>query len=466
MAQRHTWARTFDATYCMKSKLIIAANRLPVSVVETAEGLRVTHNFGGLATALSDLVQTQPAAWVGYLGSKEFDKKELVAHGMSDRLEPITVADDLYEKYYNRVANGGLWPVLHGFAPQDIYGSADWQANLAVNDHFVQKIVALAEPDDIIWVHDFHLMMLPKLLRRAGLKNRIGYFLHVPFARAAEFAQLPHHRDMLESLQSADLCGFQTERDVRRFREACNQLLGPADTKPKAKAFPIGIDYETHNNALVQPAIAAHKRELDAKFAGKTVIFSLSRLDYTKGIVEQLRAFGILLEKHAHLLGNVVYKLLVSPSREALTAYQEIKAATEQAVQEINARFGTAQWQPVDYDYRNMEFEEKTGWFARADIMLVAPLIDGMNLVAKEYVASHQNDEGVLVLSKNAGAAAAMRQALLVDPTRPQNIARALEKAMAMPLDERRKRFASLREHVRTATVVAWSQSFCDTLRA
>ena len=450
----------------MRSRFILAANRLPVHTYQTSEGgLRLAPSAGGVATALESMLSDGYSRWVGSLGDgRPIDKEKLVRLGMSPQLEPVGLAGDVYARYYNAVSNGGLWPVFHHFQPERLYGKADWRAYQAANRSFADKICSIAQPDDLIWIQDYHLLLLPELLRTAGLKNRIGFFLHVPFARAEDLQLLPGAREVLASLLHADLCGLQTSADVERLQAALAAFGLPALRSGQAQVFPVGIDYAKYHAAPRLPGVRRHAQRLAEKFSGTTLVLSVSRLDYTKGILEQLRAIERLLQRKKRLMGKLVYKLIVSPSREGLSAYRELQQQVQAHVHGINQRFGVGSWQPVAYEYRNVEFEELTAWYARADIMLVTPFIDGMNLVAKEYPAVKQDDDGVLILSRGAGAALELKEALQVSPGDVEDIEQALERAMEMPTAERARRLRALRARVRGGDVFAWADKFGQAL--
>ncbi len=449
----------------MQSKLIIVANRLPVSVTQTPQGLTYKPSPGGLAAALNPSLREKSTVWVGYAGiNRKLDEAELAELGLPAQLRSINIEAARYKRYYYNVANGSVWPAFHDFKPRRLYDEGDWQAALAVTKQFAQKVVSVVGPKDRIWIHDYHLMMLPKTLRDMGVKNKIGFFLHTPFAEPKFFKLLPHHRDIFESLFAADLIGVQTRRDLQRFHRVLTELGGDESYMNHVGVFPVGIDYEAYRSANTMPEVRSQWLELEERLAAKTVIFSVSRLDYTKGIIEQLDAIEGLLEVTAQPQ-SIIYKLVVAPSREDLREYRELKDEISTRVKAINKRFKTTTWQPIDYEYRNMQFQELNAWYCRTNIMLVAPLIDGQNLIAKEYIASRPDDSGVLVLSEKAGAAMHLTEALLVDPSKPKKITAALQRALAMPLAERRARHKALRRIVKSENALYWAKSFNKALQ-
>lgn len=442
-------------------RLIVVANRLPVSLVEDPNGtLSLKTSPGGMAAALAPVLSNPSTIWVGYAGSAQLPSPQrLTKLGMPNQLHPLAIPDELYARYYLGVANGSLWPICHGMRPRRMHDQEDWQAYTAVNTQFADAIASVAGPNDVIWIHDFHLFLLPKLLRKRGIHNRIGHFLHVPFPSPSTFSHLPHYQEILDSLCTADLCGVQTARDVRHLRSCLKTFAANKSMHPHIQAFPVGIDYTKYNTAPNLPAVRKQTQMLRRRLAGRKVIFSLSRLDYTKGILEQLDAIEQLLMSGR----EVVYKLVVAPSREDLGEYRQLKQSIDERVAQINEHF-TGSTATLDYEYRNMGFEELASWYCCADVMLVTPLIDGMNLVAKEYIATRPNNDGVLVLSKTAGAAGQLKDALLVNPRDTAAVTRALQQALAMPGSERHQRNLALRKNVEIEDAYHWAQSFQASL--
>jgi trehalose 6-phosphate synthase/phosphatase len=445
-----------------KPRLIIVSNRPPIKVQETKAGLEVKPAPGGLASALSRIHAWPESLWVGWSGlGRRLSLAEFQSLQLGPKLALINLEPGLYRRYYDAFANGSVWPVLHGFDARKMYGPADFNAVQVVTDRFARCVAELAAPDDLIWVHDFQLPLLPGRLRELGLRNRIGFFLHVPFPEPRQFAKLPDHNLIAASVARADVVGFQTPADARRFeRYAAAQGLRLA--AGQVGAYPIGVDAERYGRARDRPEVARHRQELERRYEGKRVIFSVSRLDYTKGILHQLQAVDGLLAASPRRR-DVVYKLVVSPSREDLAEYQEEKLASAALAEAINRSYGDAAWQPVEYEYRNLDFDELVAWYERADIMLVAPLVDGMNLIAKEYVAAH-GDDGVLVLSGRAGAAVQLREAVIVEPRDISGVVRGLQRAGGMDAAERRERMRRLREVVEREDVRAWAEGFLREL--
>lgn len=445
-----------------KPRLIIVSNRPPIKVQETEGGLKLQPAPGGLASAMAGVHKGPHSLWVGWSGlGRRLSLEEFESLGLGKALALINLEANLYRRFYDNFANGSMWPVLHGFDARRMYGAADWAAVKVVTDRFARCVEDLAAPGDLIWVHDYHLPLLPARLRARGLRNRIGFFLHIPFPEPRQFAKIPDHRRIGEGLLAADVVGFQTPADARRF-ERYAAVQGWRLKPGQVGAYPIGIDADKFGSAGDDPAVQRYEAELARRYAGKTVIFSISRLDYTKGILHQLQAVDALLALRPPRR-DLVYKLVVAPSREDLAEYQEQKLASAALAQAINASYGDATWQPVEYEYRNLDFAELTAWYRRADVMLVAPLVDGMNLIAKEYVAAH-GDDGMLVLSERAGAAAQLDQAVLVNPRDIAGMARGVRRALAMDAAERAERMRALRHNVQQENVAAWAERFLGEL--
>lgn len=422
-------------------------------------------SVGGLATALASIFEQGDALWIGWPGTKQaLTKKQMDAIDFPERLVPVSISEKLLKGYYDHLANGVLWPVMHGFEPTKDASAADWESFREVNRRFAAALQEQAEPDDIIWIHDYHLILVPQFLREAGVKNRIGFFLHTPFPAEETLLQWPEHPQLLQSLAMVDVLGLHTPRDVANFR-VCMAAAGMRMRRGAiVEAFPIGVDYRAYRTAGKVAKVKGYLRRFGRKVDGKRVILSVSRLDYTKGILQQLDAVADLLETLKHP-ERIVYKLIVAPSRESVDEYRRLKQDIEETVAAINARFGKKGHRPVDFDYRSHGFEEVNAWFRIADVLLVTPKIDGMNLVIKEYIAARETDRGMVVMSDTIGAAHQLKDAILVEPLDVEAITSGLWKALTMPWQERRKRWQKLRQNVREENVFWWSSRFLKALR-
>ena len=402
-----------------------------------------------MASALGPIQKQRQAIWIGWHGlERPLTASEYKALQLPTFARHVDIPANAYQDYYYGVSNGVLWPALHGFQPRTHFTKEQWEQYRAVNELFAEAVAREAKPDDLIWIHDFHLFLLPGLLRRAGLKNRIGFFLHIPVADSGRLHRTTHWRDALASLAHVDLMGLQTSRDADNLRQA---YLAAKLRSPRLGIFPVGIDPTPYRQAAGRP-----KQQL-APANGRQTVLSISRLDYTKGILEQLQAVDELLTKKPKL--HFVYQLIVAPSREGLAEYRELKEKIEKLVADINQRHPGA----VDYHYVTYELDDILTAYRQADVMLVTPLIDGMNLITKEYVAA-RDKPGVLILSKTIGAARQLTAALQVDPGSSKQIAKALAKALSMSSLAKKRRWHSLQRSVETEDVYHWANTFLEQL--
>ncbi|HLZ14381.1 MAG TPA: trehalose-6-phosphate synthase [Candidatus Saccharimonadales bacterium] len=446
----------------MRGKVILVANRLPIKIVEQAGAVVLERSIGGVATALDAVAQTYNPLWVGWTGLAKHLPAATLQSLLPPNLVPVQAGAALVTQYYDHIANQVLWPVLHEYAPTHRATSTDWKGYHEIAGRFAEAIARVVQPGDVIWSHDFHLLLLPAALRAQGITNKVGHFLHTPFPPAEYLLPLDHCAELLASLAQVDVLGLQTQRDVENFHSLVR--LSKGRLPPRVGAFPIGIDYHAYRHAGMQPDVqrfaATYKREA----AGKRIILSISRRDYTKGILNQLRAVERLLAT-TRQPEQFVYRLVVAPSRENVRANAQLQHDIETTVAGINQRWSRAGWQPVEYSYENLSFAQMTAWYLCAEIMLLAPMLDGMNLIAKEYVATRQAEPGVLVLSEAAGAAAQLRDALLINPTDIDATANALMQATAMAPAEKTKRWHRLQQVVQTEDVYHWADAFITAVR-
>jgi len=445
------------------SKLILVSNRLPIEVSGAADKPVIKPGSGGLASAVGRLSKKKQASWVGYLGNAH--SQAVIAAAHANHYYPVDIPPAVYKSYYNHFSNRVLWPILHGLEP---YGdpSIGWEDYAAANRAFADEVVRIAEPDDIIWVHDYHLFMLPKLLRQRGLNNKIGFFLHTPFPAGTFFTDNLFGRKLLRSLTMADTIGVQTTRYLDRLNIAFRNLGAKVNYATRSisllgrsvitSAFPIGIDYRYFNR---RPEPAPGFKERLQPRSGARLMLALSRLDYTKGIPQLLDAIGQLAADPA-TAGRFTLLLVVIPSRETQPEYQNLKRKIERRVTALNAKYAQPGWRPVEYLYGSLNRDQLLATYRQADIMLNTPIADGMNLVAKEYLAA--NTRGILILSREAGAADQLSEALLVDPNDPADIARVARRALDMgPASAAGRR---LRRIVRQQNVYTWADDFLTTL--
>ena len=462
-------------------RLVVVSNRVPpVGALGRAKERRAHAALGGLVTAVRPAVENRDTLWFGWSGDAV--EAERVSNTPKEETSgDLTVATvDLSRResrlYYSGFSNQTLWPLLHSFPHRVNLDERAFEVYQAVNKRFAEALYPLLRPDDILWIHDFHLFLLGSELRRLGWKQRMGFFLHVPFPPVEIFAQLPWAYELLNGLAAFDLIGVHARRYASNLLDSLNeeldgQLDGEVFTGPerpvRVAMHPIGIDPEMFKNWAEHDEGKEPSRLLQRISPRQQVIVGVDRLDYTKGVPERLLSFETLLERHNELHEKVSMIQISAPSRSEVPHYVEEKARVEQIVGRVNGRFATADWTPLYYLYRAYAQDELAAIFRRADVCLVTPLRDGMNLVAKEFVASQdEHDPGVVVLSRFCGAAETMREALIVNPYDLTATARAISEALNMPLAWRKERWAALYEDVSVNTSAAWSARFIEALSA
>jgi trehalose 6-phosphate synthase/phosphatase len=458
------------------SRLLIVANRLPVTVRPTPDGVEVERSTGGLATGLSRPHEQSGGLWIGWSGAGDdlspAQRAQLEAQLSSHRLVGVPLSGDLVTRYYEGYSNGVLWPLFHYLLDQVPRQASDWDAYVQANEQFAEVVAAQYRPGDLVWIHDYQLLLLPALLRRRMPDARIGFFLHIPFPSEELFRTLPARRQLLEGLLGADLVGFHTPTYLRHFATALTDILGltvDIDRVPlpgrevRLGVFPMGVDASLFQNLARNPAVEAEAEALRGDGSVR-ILVGVDRLDYTKGIPRRLLAYERMLQTHAELREKVRLVQVAVPSRTGVEAYQDFRSLVDGLVGRINGAFGTPRWVPVHYIFRGLSAEDLVALYRAADVMLVTPLRDGMNLVAKEFVASRTDGDGVLVLSEFAGASWELPEALQVNPYDTEGTAEVIFRALTMEPEERRARLAPLRERVATFDVHRWVSHFMEQL--
>ncbi len=464
------------------SRLIILSNRLPFSLVTTSGESQIRQSSGGLVSALKGYFDQDESGRFSekiWLGSCDFSKEEWDEHkhslqGADFTVEPVFIENELYSKYYNGFSNSTIWPLFHYFPTLTQYEREHFDAFCKVNRIFAEHVSALIEPGDVIWVHDYQLMIVPHLVRKQHPNATIGFFLHIPFPSYEVFRLLPSDwkRVLLEGLLGADLIGFHTYDYVQYFIHTARMVLGVdhqyttiqyQNRAVKVDLFPIGIDFKKFKDAAAEKAVIQYKNDLLKNFEGKKIIFSVDRLDYTKGLTYRLQGYEYFLEQYPEWREKVIFIFNIIPSRDNITAYFERKRMVEEKVSMINGKYSTIHWQPIIYRYNHLEFTDLCGLYQAANVALITPLRDGMNLVAKEFVASC-NDGGVLILSELTGAASELNEACLVNPTDSEEMGNAIASALRMPLSEQRERMAVMQKRLADYDVVHWVNDFLDQL--
>jgi trehalose 6-phosphate synthase len=442
--------------------LVVVSNRLPVSFSVNESGAKVpTLSPGGLVAAVAPSLRGKTSAWVGWDGTDSGETNEFVAEDIT--LLPVSLSASLVERHYEGFSNGTLWPLFHDVGVEPEFDPFWWEAYREVNATCAASAAKVTEPGGIVWVHDYQMMLVPALLRELRPDVTIGYFHHIPFCRPETLAVLPEHPPLLEGIAGADIVGFQREQDRDNFTDAVRTAhLGPV----QAETYPISLDFEAVSTAAVDPAVGVRATELREEWGNPTTVFlGVDRIDYTKGIPERLEAFEGLLQSGRVSVEDCVMVQAGSPSRQNVPSYQALRARIEDIVTRINSAFQSSGGRPaIVYTAQNLERAEMLALFVAADVMVVSSLRDGMNLVAKEFVACRNDDSGVLILSPFTGAADRMVDAIIADPTHQSELEVAMVSAMAMTPAEQNKRMASLRHEVRTHDVAWWADQVLDDL--
>ena len=444
-------------------RLVIVSNRLPVTAERTDDGLVLHRSVGGLVSALDPALERRGGTWVGWPGISFSADERLPPLEAPYTLAPVPLRNLEVSGFYHGFANGTLWPLFHSFPQRTRFDDRSWRTYQRINERFARIAHGAAAPDDLIWVHDYQLMLAPLHLRERRPGARIAFFLHIPFPSFDLFRLLPWDRELLHGLLACDLVGFHVDGYVRNFLDCAERLLGARVDRAarliehggrtvRVGAFPLGIDFAAYE--------ARARQAPPATGTGPRVVLGVDRLDYTKGIPERLRAFERLLESHPEHREQVILLQLAVPSRSEVPEYRLQKRQIDELVGRVNGRFGTPQWTPIHYLHRGTEPDDLVQLYRDADVALVTPLRDGMNLVAKEYVACQIDDPGVLVLSRFAGASETMREALRVNPYNVDATAEAIHRALTMDEPERRSRMAALRWRERRHDVGAWLDDF------
>ncbi|MFN3804468.1 MAG: bifunctional alpha,alpha-trehalose-phosphate synthase (UDP-forming)/trehalose-phosphatase [Pyrobaculum sp.] len=466
-------------------RLFIVSNRLPVAVVERENGFEVREAVGGLATAVRSFLKAtdgggrlgfEKVTWVGWSGVRAEREGEEVRGRLREMgLTPVPLTGEEVSLFYEGFCNATLWPLFHSFTVYTQFDRAYWEAYVKVNQKYAEAVASLAEPGDYVWVHDYHLMLVPAMLRDLSPDLAVGFFLHIPFPPAEIFQLMPPpwRNAILEGVLAADLVGLHIHEYVNNFLRSVAKFLGyrteagviyAGGRKTRVGAFPIGIEFDQFYNSSLDPQVAAQIGELKTRLRGLKVVFSIDRLDYTKGVLNRLQAWERFLRQHPEWRRRAVFILVVVPSRTGVPQYDAMRREIERAVGRINGEFGEVDWVPVVYISRFIPTPTLLALYNVADVALITPLRDGMNLVAKEYVASRRNCDGVLILSETAGAAHELYEALVVNPNDESGVAAAIATALEMGREEQCGKIARMQERLRQHDVVKWAVDFIQSL--
>ena len=466
-------------------RLIVVSNRLPVIVEGKDENITFKQSAGGLVQGLSaslesleDNPESRNYLWIGWPGTtikEEYQKTVKKALKKNFNACPVFTSEAEMEKFYLGFCNSTLWPIFHSIPTLANYNEDFFEEYIKVNKKFKDVLIKVLKKDDIVWVHDYHLMLLPQMLRNEFKDIKIGFFLHIPFPSFEIFRLLPKNwrTEIVNGLLGADLIGFHTFSYMQNFTNAVERTTGiqskfgnfaAGDRIVKTKAFPIGIDFDKYNDSSQKESVSKEIENLKKTFGENKVILSIDRLDYSKGITNRLRAFELFLERNPSWRKKVTLAMIVVPSRIGVYQYQETKNTIDQMIGNINGKFGNFEWTPIVYQFKNLTFEPLAALYSAGDVILVTPLIDGMNLVSKEYVAAQKDLNGVLILSECAGAAEELRNTIIVSPNDISEIADAIKKALEMTFKEKVIMNKPLQSYLKKYDIKMWAQNFIDEL--
>ncbi|MCU1509112.1 MAG: otsA [Glaciihabitans sp.] len=461
---------------------LVLSNRLPVDRVVAADGSASwQHSPGGLVTALEPVMRAADGAWVGWAGQADLHVEPFESDGI--QIVPVALSADEVENYYEGFSNDTLWPLYHDVIAPPSYHREWWESYVKVNRRFAEAAVAIAAEGAIVWVQDYQLQLVPRMLREARPDLTIGFFNHIPFPPYGIFSQLPWRTQIIEGVLGADVIGFQRVADAANFSRAVRRLLGFVTKNPYievpetiggeqsrrvlAKSFPISIDSRSFEQLAREPAVQARAQEIREGLGNpKTIMLGVDRLDYTKGIGHRLKAYGELLTEGRIQVEDVTLVQVANPSRERVQAYMQLRDEIELTVGRINGDFATMSHTAISYHHHGYPREEMVALYLAADVMLVTALRDGMNLVAKEYVATRFDESGVLVLSEFTGASDELKRSLRINPHDIEGLKDAIVRAIDMPREEQTRRMRSMRKRVFVNDVERWSLDFLTALRS
>lgn len=461
-------------------RIIIVSNRLPINVSKKSDGYEINPSSGGLATGLASFHRNSNGIWIGWPGitpTGESEKKLLQQRLANDyQCYPVYLTGQEIKRYYDGFSNNTLWPLFHYFPTRCTYETADWEFYQKVNQKFFEQVMKVIDPGDIVWIQDYHLMLLPQLIREAMPDATIGFFLHIPFPSMEVFRYLPWRNEILLGMLGADLIGFHTFDYSRHFLSCVLRILGKEHNYGQiivgsrivsVDTFPMGIDAKKFSEAVSSEPVKHELEKLTSSLKTEKMILSVDRLDFTKGIPERIKAYELFLEKYPEWRGKISYVMLCVPSRDKIYQYQLLKREVDELVGRINGRFSNPDWTPILYMYRSIPFETLVSLYTHADLALVTPLRDGMNLVSKEYLACQsQVKKGMLILSETAGSAAELGEAILINPNNIDGIANAIWEGLAMTDQDKSYAIQQMAKRIQDYNVFRWGEDFVEHLTA
>ena len=460
-------------------RLLIVSNRLPVTIDKKNGELIFKQSVGGLATGLSSFYKAYNSTWVGWCGISSDklheNEKDIIKSKLREEYQchPVFLSNKDLDGYYEGFCNSTIWPLFHGFTQYTEYNKKNWEKYITVNQKFCDSIKEIAEPKDVIWVHDYHLMLLPKLIREELPQSSIGFFLHIPFPSFEIYRLLPWRKELLEGLLESDLVGFHISDYSRHFLSSILRICGHENINGKVfmgshysqtDTFPMGINYDKFSNIVKEENVQKKIDEIREKLGNYKIIFSIDRLDYTKGILQRLEAYDYFLEKYPMYRGKVELVLVTVPSRIKVGHYEKLKCKIDENVGRINGKYGRVNWTPIRYISRYISYYSLVSLYNISDVGLITPLRDGMNLIAKEFLASKSDRRGVLIISEMAGSSVELGESLIVNPNDKEEIADAIKQALEMPYEEQIERNTSMQKRLKKYNVTRWAEDFVEKL--
>ncbi|KAF3033044.1 Trehalose-6-P synthase/phosphatase complex synthase subunit [Didymella heteroderae] len=465
-----------------EGRLLLVSNRLPITIKRADEGkYEMSMSSGGLVSGLSGLSKTTTFQWYGWPG---LEVPEDEVSGLKDQLKseynavPIMLDDELADRHYNGFSNAIMWPLFHYHPGEITFDESAWEGYTEANRLFAKAVAKDVQDNDMVWVHDYHLMLMPAMLREEignTKKNvKIGFFLHTPFPSSEIYRILPVRNEILLGVLHCDLIGFHTYDYARHFLSSCSRILGLATTPNGVEfqgkvvtvgAFPIGIDPEKFDEGLQKPKVQERIAALEKKFQGVKLIVGVDRLDYIKGVPQKLHALEVFLTEHPEWIGKVVLVQVAVPSRQDVEEYQNLRAVVNELVGRINGKFGTIEFMPIHFMHKSVSFDELIALYSVSDVCLVSSTRDGMNLVSYEYIATQEKRHGVMILSEFTGAAQSLNGSLIVNPWNTEELADSIHDAVTMGDEQRNLNYQKLSKYVRKYTSAWWGESFVKELR-
>jgi len=463
------------------AKIIYVSNRLPVTINRNPESgeYSFSRSIGGLATGLSSVHNEGGSLWVGWSGLHDEDVSGSDAEELKrllmreENCVPFQLSRKDFEEFYLGFCNEAIWPLFHYFPNRAHYHTGQWEAYYRVNRLFFEELKPYIEPGDTIWVHDYQLMLLPQMIREEFPEALVGFFLHIPFPSYEIMRLMPWREEIMAGLLGSDLLGFHTYDYVRHFISSARRLLGyefslgyltAGQRLVRADVFPMGIDYEKYNQADKNQEVLNAHVEVKRELTGNRTILSVDRLDYTKGIPERIKSFALFLDQHPEYHEKVGLFLIVAPSRTEVEEYQDLLKEIQELVSAANGRHGSLGWTPIHFFYRSFSFEDLTALYMEADLLLVTALRDGMNLIAKEYLAARKDNTGVLILSETAGAVHELGESLMINPNDLQGIADAIDTGLKMDAEDQKRRNTIMKRRISRYNVRFWAKDFVRKL--